>query len=204
MLVLAAAAGVAAALALTTPARAYGPSDLPGLGYSVVFIDLGGGCHQWLASGYGSSADFGSDCLPGFQAAVDAFVSATCPCAQPATSSTPPDTTTAASTPPPTTTAPATTSTPAPPGDPAATTTTVGAAPATTAATTTAASTTTTAAPATTTVVVTTTVAASDLDARLSLIEQRLNALDARVTALESGTGVILGELKNEPPFVAA
>lgn len=48
---------------------------------------------------------------------------------------------------------------------------------------------------------VTVTTANLDLGAALNLIQERLDELDARVTALEAQVGVIIGEEKNEPPF---
>ncbi len=105
------AAGLAAAFALTAApaAQAYAPDELPSLGYAVSVLALGNNCHSWSATGYGAHADFGSDCEPGFQAAVDAFVAVTCPCAQP-----PATTTTQATTTAPATTDTATTGTTAP------------------------------------------------------------------------------------------
>lgn len=105
------AAGLAAALALTfaPAAQAYTPDQLPTLGYAVSVLALGNNCHSWSATGYGAHADLGSDCEPGFQAALDAFVTATCPCAQAATTTAPATTTGATETVPATTTAPAST-----------------------------------------------------------------------------------------------
>lgn len=93
--VAAGAAGLAAAAALTLAptANAYAPDQLPSLGYAVSVLALGNNCHSWSATGYGAHADLGSDCEPGFQAALDAFVTATCPCAQPPATTTAPATT---------------------------------------------------------------------------------------------------------------
>lgn len=101
-----AAAGGAVALAITaTPAHAYNWTDLPSLGYSVTAARLANNCNWVTASGYGQSAVLGNSCDSDFQSRVDAFVNATCPCAQ--TTTTVMTTTTAAS--PATTTATTTT-----------------------------------------------------------------------------------------------
>lgn len=149
-LIAALAAGMAvAALTIPVAASAYTTDQLPNLGYQVSVMNLGNNCHDWTVSGYGASADLGSDCDAGFQATLDAFVQRTCPCAQTttttttaaATTATVATTTTAVAAPPPstvtTTAAPsapvttdttATASAPAPAAAPAATDTTATAA----------------------------------------------------------------------------
>jgi hypothetical protein len=153
-----------AALVVSSPAHAYTPDQLPNLGYSVIYSDLGAGCHQWQA-GYGNSSpktDLGNDCDSGFQARLDAFINATCPCAQPPTTST-----AAAPSPPVTTPDPTTTTT----------TQTVSVSPSVT---------TTVTDPVTTTVTVTTTVADPVLSARVQALEDAFAALKTRVGNLEA------------------
>lgn len=96
LLVALALAGVGtASLLAVSSASAYTTDQLPGLGYSVVYSTLGGGCHGWQA-GYGNAprTDLGSDCDAGFQQRLDDFVNATCPCAQTTTQTTTAATTT--------------------------------------------------------------------------------------------------------------
>jgi hypothetical protein len=181
------AAGIAAAFALSAPhaARAWDIEHLPG--YSVLVVHLGTGCTGYQVSGYGAQAFFDA-CDPDFQTKVNAFVDATCSCV-----TTP--TTTAATAP--VTTQPATSSsTSTTSSTPAVTTTTTTTTPAEPPP------------PVTQTVVVQTSVTTTLIDPavtqRLDAIEQRQQVDEARIAALEAHTGEILGEPKNESPFVSA
>jgi hypothetical protein len=194
LLVVAGAAGIAVGLASAPSARAWYGDDLARNGYATIVIDLGGGCRQWKASGHGAGlTDLGSDCDAAFQERLDAFINATCPCAQTSTSSTSSTTVTASTAATTTTAAPTTTTT--------ATTTTADPLPTSSTTETTTSPATTT--PATSTVVVTTTAPSPDLESRVAAVEQRLTVLEARVDELAAQVGSILGEPKNEPPFVA-
>lgn len=84
------AAGVLAALAIAPSAAAYTWDQLPGLGYSLRVGNLSDGCHL-IEAGYGNAPKtlIGNDCDTDFQAKLDAFVQATCPCAQTTTTATP-------------------------------------------------------------------------------------------------------------------
>lgn len=126
---------------------------------------------------------------PNFQSDLDAFVDA---------HYVPPTTSTTTTTPTQTTTTVATTTVVI--TIPTTTTTTITPPPSTTQPTDTATTTTTppTPAPAVSTVTVRT---AADIAAALTLIQQRLDTIEARVRALEEQVGLILGEAKNEPPF---
>lgn len=62
------------ALVAATSAAAATIDQLPGLGYSVSMLTLPDGCHGYTASGYGASADFGTDCDAAFQQKLDSFV----------------------------------------------------------------------------------------------------------------------------------
>ena len=74
------AAGLATALAITQTANAYRISDLPGMGFGVLLINLSDGCHQYKVSWHNDpKTDLGSDCAPDFQAKLDAFMASHCP-----------------------------------------------------------------------------------------------------------------------------
>lgn len=74
------AAGLAAALAITQTANAYRISDLPGMGFGVLLINLSDGCHQYKVSWHNDpKTDLGSDCAPDFQTKLDAFMASHCP-----------------------------------------------------------------------------------------------------------------------------
>ena len=110
-----AAAGVATSL--VGAAQAYTTDQLGSLGYSVTvtILNADGSCRNWFVSGHGGAQDLGSDCDAGFQQRLDAFVNATCPCAQTtAATSTAAATTTTTTTDTTTTTTSTSTTTPAP------------------------------------------------------------------------------------------
>jgi hypothetical protein len=155
----AAAAGLTVGLlALAPAAHAYSVHQLPSLGYSVEVTTLVGGCREYSA-GYGKTPRqlIGTDCDGDWQAKLDAFVQATCPCAQ--------TTTTEAPAPPvEPVPPPATNTTGSPEPSPPPTTTEAG--PPTTATTT---------APD----------PISDLAARITALEQQIAALTSRVDRLE-------------------
>lgn len=128
-----------------------------------------------------------TDCVnPTFQADLNAFVDSTVCAVNPLAggsacqTSTSTTTTTVAQT---TTTTPITTTVAVPPADPTTTTVAV------------------TTPGYTATVTVTVPAVATDLTARVNLIEQRLLVLEARTQALEDQVGLILGEPKNMAPF---
>lgn len=158
------AAGVLASLTLAPAANAYTVDDLLRNGYSTFVVNLGGGCRSWKVSRPPVNAqlgtDLGSDCDPDFQARLDAYITATCPCAQPtttstaATTTTPADTTTTTAPPP---TDPTTTTAPPPPPPPPAPVTTVD----------------------------TTAQVIDALTARIVALEQKIAALSTRVDRLE-------------------
>ena len=153
------AAGVLAALAIAPAAAAYTWDQLPGLGYSLSVENLADGCHV-VSAGYGSAAKtlIGNDCDADFQAKLDAFVQATCPCAQPTTTAAPASTVTP-------TTPPVTTTSPSDPA-PAPTPTTTEAAPTT---------------PTTTAIETATT---SAVDARIAQLEADIASLKTLLAAL--------------------
>jgi hypothetical protein len=177
-----------AVLLSARPAAAWTTDQLPNLGYQVAGGTLENGCHTFVVTGYGQRADLGSDCEPDFQQRLDAFVNATCPCAQTTTAatSTAATTTTTATV----DTAPVTTTTAPPPPPPvtvtapATTTTATDATPpvTTVASTVTVTTTATTTAPTTTAV---------DVTAELAKLQAEIDALSARVTVLETKTGPV-------------
>jgi hypothetical protein len=201
--ILASAAGFAVAIALTLPATAiaWDVNSLPA-GFAVLhtFDAAAVTCRDYYQVAYApTSTRSGHLCTdsPTFQQDLDAFVDAnyTAPVT---TTAVPPSPTTSTAA---TTTAPATTdatTTTDPTTTTAATTTT-----STTPTTTTAPADTTTA--ATTTVTVTTTVVTTTTDTtladRVSALEQRQAVDEARIAALESRAGLIIGEPKNVAPF---
>ena len=66
-------AATGTALILTSSAAAADISDLHRLGYGTI-RSIAGDCTFWKATGFGASIDLGSDCWPGFQDKLDAFV----------------------------------------------------------------------------------------------------------------------------------
>lgn len=158
-------AGAGVATLIASPvARAYTPDQLPGLGYSVAVDNLADGCHEWSA-GYGNAPRqlIGNDCSSDFQAKLDAFVAATCPCVQTTTAAAATlSTSTVAST----DAVPTTTGqVPVPPPPP----TTV-----------------------TTTATVNQSAAVSDLQSRVATLEAQIADLQKRVDALVTGQTVTL------------
>lgn len=74
--------GLLAALTLATqPARAYSITQLVNMGFGVVFISTPvNGCHDWKIGWHNDNKTYlGSDCDPGFQARLDAYLAANCP-----------------------------------------------------------------------------------------------------------------------------
>lgn len=75
------AAGLAAALTLGGTANAYTITQLPNMGFGVLMIyQPANGCHQYKVGWRNDpKTDLGSDCDPGFQQRLDAFMAANCP-----------------------------------------------------------------------------------------------------------------------------
>lgn len=176
-LTLALAAGFAAAAALTVPsvAQAWDVNSLPAGFTTFVRSDSSGGpCPLAYRIEYVPSlAVSGYLCTdsPTFQQDLDAFVDA---------NYTAPVTTNAATTPAATSTVAVTTDAVTAPQAP---------------------STTTTATASAETVTVTTVITDPTIDARLTALEQKQAVTDARIAALEANVGIILGEVKSQPPF---
>lgn len=190
-------AGLLCAAALTVPhtAQAWDINSLPN-GYTIVGHIRNDPCVTYQIRGYGAAIDL-SDCRPDFQDALDQFVEASCP--QEVCHPAPPVTTTVASAPVTTTTVTDTTAAPTTTSTPPVTVTDTTA-------------TVTAPAPApqpvpptvTQTVLVQTVLVDPTINDRLTLLEQQQAVDQARLDALEHPTGQILGEAKNQAPFVAS